>query len=157
MNGCGVEVSSLADTGANGYLFLNQSLAEFLVKAVGAKIGRLPFKVPIRGYNGSVRSFAKQFIRLHLTIDGRLIKNCPLIVMDLGDQDLIIGIKWLRRFKIQLDPCYSRFRWPSDYPPNPTWERILKIPYTSGKLQRENHDFQADANRRDRVIAQDVK
>lgn len=155
MNGCGVEIQALADTGANGYLFINQTLANFLIKSIGAKIQDLPYSVPIRGYNSSIRSLAKQFIRLHLTVDGRLIKNCPFIIMDLGDQDMILGLKWFRHFRVRLDSHQNRLLWPSAYPPTPSWVKILRIPYTSGKSLRVNSYFQTDVNRRDKAIYHD--
>ena len=54
MNGCGVSLHSLADTGANGYLFLNTALAVRLSKALDVKIERLPYSVPIRGFKSQV-------------------------------------------------------------------------------------------------------
>ena len=93
MNGFGIKLYSLADTGANGYLFLNRPLAVKLSKALGAPIQRLPYSVPIRGYQGCVQSYAANYIRLHLTIDGRRVYNCPFVILDLGSPDIIIGIK----------------------------------------------------------------
>jgi hypothetical protein len=40
--------------------------------------------------------------------------------MDLGSQDCIIGIKWLNRFRVQLDPSRNRIVWPAKYPINYT-------------------------------------
>ena len=37
--------------------------------------------------------------------------------MDLGTQDCIIGIKWLRRFQLSLDTVRNRIVWPAKYPP----------------------------------------
>jgi predicted aspartyl protease len=137
MYGCGVDIKALVDTGANGFLFIHSSLARYLSQALGAKTYNLPYSVPIRGYNSKVQNTINQFIRLHLTVEGRLIKNCPMLILDLGDQDMILGIKWLRRFRIKLDPYHNRFTWPSCYPPTPSWERILRVPYPIGPPQTE--------------------
>ena len=51
-----------------------------------------------------------------MIIDGRKVRNCPFIIVDLGSQDCIIGIKWLRRFKLGLDTERSRLVWPAKYP-----------------------------------------
>ena len=51
-----------------------------------------------------------------MIIDGRKVRNCPFIVVDLGSQDCIIGIKWLKRFKLKLDTEHSRLIWPERYP-----------------------------------------
>ncbi len=69
MNGFGVSLSALADTGANGFLFVNRTLAGRLSDALGVKIQRLPHSVPIKGFQDSIRSYATHYMRLHLTID----------------------------------------------------------------------------------------
>ncbi|KAG4441240.1 hypothetical protein IFR05_003288 [Cadophora sp. M221] len=43
MNGCGVALSALADTGANGYLFVNRTISRRLSEALGAKIQPSPY------------------------------------------------------------------------------------------------------------------
>lgn len=156
MNGCGVDLHSLADTGANGFLFLNRSLARRLSRSLGSEIRDLPYPISIRGFDGNSREKANQFIRLHLTLDGRRIRNCPFIILDLGNQDAIIGLKWMRRFKVRLDPTHNRFIWPTDYPPTPMLAREIKLPYFSGKVQRLHLNHQSDANRRDQAISQQI-
>ena len=145
MNGLGVSLKALADTGANGYLFVNRSLARRLKEALGVELQQLPYTVPIRGYQNKVQSHVSQYIRLHLSVDGRRIYNCPFVVLDLGNQDVIIGIKFMRRMRLRLDTGKTRFIWPPEYPPTPVWRRdlILELP------DRHDINYQADANRRD--------
>ena len=110
MNGCGIDLHSLADTGANGFLFINRPLAIRLARMLGTPMQPLPYAVLVGGYDGKSKTYVKHFIRLHLTIDGRRIHNCPFIVLDLGNQDVIIGLKWIRRFKVLLDLVRNCFR-----------------------------------------------
>jgi len=56
MNGCGIDIHALTDTGANGFLFLNRPLAKQLSKSLGIKIQKLPYTVQIRGYDGVTSS-----------------------------------------------------------------------------------------------------
>jgi hypothetical protein len=157
MNGCGIDLHSLADTGANGFLFLNRPLAKRLSKSLSTKIQRLPYQIPIKGFDGNTQHYANQFIRLHLTIDGRRIRNCPFIVLDLGNQDVIIGIKWMRRFKVRLDPQHNQFIWPNEYPPTPNLSREIKLPYFPEQRRVHGHcKHQSDANRRDRALEQEM-
>jgi hypothetical protein len=148
MNGLGVALHSLADTGANGYLFLNRHLAVRLSRALNVKIQQLPYTVPIRGYQSQIQSHVSEYIRLHLTIDNRRIYNCPFVIIDLGEQDMIIGRKWMSRFKILLDPENSRFIWPSEHPPTPLWSKELLIPFNSRALLKNHINHQQDADRR---------
>jgi hypothetical protein len=84
MNGFGVSLQALADTGANGYLFVNQTIAGRLSKALGTEIRQLPFLVPIKGFKDGIYTQASHYIRLHLTIEGRRVYNCPFVILDIG-------------------------------------------------------------------------
>ena len=114
--GLGVRLHSLVDTGAQGFLFLNSTIAPSLSQALRTPIRKLPFKVHVKGFQDQITSPVTEYIRLHIVIDGRKVRNCPFIVVDLGSQDCIIGIKWLKRFKLKLDTEHSRLLWPEKYP-----------------------------------------
>ena len=157
MGGCGIKTRGLIDTGANGYLFLNRPLAVQLAESLGLRIRKLPYSTPIRGYDSQTHSQATQYIRLHLNIDGRRIRNCPLIVLNLGQQDLIIGNKWMKHFKVLLDPSRNRILWPSEYPPTPHHGRDILISLKPRKTQVPLPNVQLDADRRDLAIYQDEK
>ena len=109
------------------------------------------------GFDGKTKVSVNQFIRLHLTIDGRRIRNCPFLVLDLGIQDVIIGIKWMRRFRVHLDPERNKLIWPSDAPPNPHLAKEIKLPYSFPKLQAKFLNHQADANRRDLALEDQMR
>jgi len=156
MNGCGIDLHSLADTGANGFLFINRPLAKRLSQSLGTPLRTLPYPVSVGGFDGKTQTSVNQYIRLHLTIDGRRILNCPFIVLDLRHQDVIIRIKWMRRFKVFLDPEHNQLIWPSDTPPTPSLTREIKLPYHSPRVSKYlNH--QSDANRRDRKLENEMK
>ena len=156
MNGVGISTWALADTGANGFLFLNRPLARTLASACDVKIQKLPYAIPVRGYQDSVRSRVNEYVRLHLTIDGRKMYNCPFIILDLGKQDCIIGLKWMSKFRILLDPTQSRFRWPSDYPPTYSAAKEMIIPHRNPHASPDTvRRIQADVARRDYAIEQD--
>jgi predicted aspartyl protease len=157
MNGCGIDLHSLADTGANGFLFINRPLARRLSQSLNTPLHRLPYAVPVGGFDGKTKVSVNQFIRLHLTIDGRRIRNCPFLILDLGNQDVIIGIKWMRRFRVHLDPERNKLIWPSDAPPNPHLAKEIKLPYFSPKLQAKSLNHQADANRRDQALEDQMR
>jgi transposase InsO family protein len=152
MNGLGIELQPLADTGANGYLFLNRPVAARLSRAIGTPIQKLPYSVPIRGFKENIATYVDSYIRLHLTIDGRKIYNCPFIILDLGHQDAIIGNKWMKHFKLKIDTVKQKFIWPSDHPPTPIWSKEILMPYQPTSLQLRYQDYQKDADYRDKLI-----
>ncbi|USP82886.1 uncharacterized protein yc1106_10160 [Curvularia clavata] len=61
--------------------------------------------------------------------------------MDLGTQDCIIGIKWLRRFQLRLDTSRNRIVWPAKYPliydPAPPIFVQLKQPSIDADVERD--------------------
>jgi predicted aspartyl protease len=114
--GLGVRLHSLVDTGAQGFLFLNSNIAHSISQALRTPLRKLPFRVQVKGFQDQITSPVTQYLRLHMIIDGRKVRNCPFIVVDLGSQDCIIGIKWLKRFKLKLDTERSRLIWPEKYP-----------------------------------------
>lgn len=115
-NGLGVRLITLVDTGAQGYLFLNSRIAHSICSSLRTPIRKLPFKFTVRGYQDQITSPVTEYVRLHLTIDGRKLLNVPFLILDLGSQDCIIGNQLLRRFKILLDTERSRLIWPAKYP-----------------------------------------
>lgn len=104
------------DTGAQGYLFLNSKIASSISVALRQPIRKLPYQVMVRGFKDQISSSVTHYIRLHLKIDGRKILNCPFVILDLGAQDCIIGLRWLKRFRIMLDTDRLRMVWPPQYP-----------------------------------------
>jgi predicted aspartyl protease len=127
MNGVGIALQALADTGAHGYLFLSRTLADQLVRSLGISYQTFPYPMQITGYDGKRATQVTQYLRLHLTIDGRRIYNAPFIVLDLGKHDCIIGVKLMRRFKLLLDPSRNRFKWPTEYPRTNAFARDILI------------------------------
>jgi hypothetical protein len=87
-----------------------------------------------------------------MIIDGRKILNCPFVIVDLGSQDCIIGIKWLKRFKLKLDTDRSRLIWsdkhPATYDPAPPILMTLNQPAHS-------KDVALDIKRRDKLWEQE--
>ena len=90
-NGYSVTTSTLIDSGANGFVFIDTLCAVDLAKFFGLRTERLPHEVPVRGYDGIAGDPITHFLRLHLTVDGRRQYNIPLLILNLGSYDLILG------------------------------------------------------------------
>lgn len=148
MNGYAFALHTLADTGAEAFLIINRPLAVRLSKALRTPIELLPYCVPLKGFKGGVQAHAEQYIRLHLTIDGRKIYNCPFVILDLN-QEVIIGIKWMRRFRLDLDTVKSRFKWPVDHPPTESWAKEILLHHSNKTSKQQQQVYQRDAERRD--------
>ena len=75
-------------------------------------------------------------------------------ILDLGTQDCIIGLKWIARFRVLLDPLHHRFIWPSCYPPTPRVSQEILLPLIR-KTVHHCPDAQADADQRSHALEQD--
>jgi hypothetical protein len=112
-NGFGNSLNALADTGANGLAFINTSCAVDAAKFFDTKVIRLKDPCPVRGYDGKPGK-ATHVIILHLRVDGRRQKNVPMLILDLGQQDLILGRKWFEEHDIWMDIKNRRLIWPEE-------------------------------------------
>jgi predicted aspartyl protease len=150
--GYGVKVNSLVDTGAQGFLFLSSTIAQSVSESLQVPIQRLPFKILVKGFQDQIQTPVHRCIRLHMRIDGRTIRNCPFVIMDLGSQDCIIGVKWLRQFRLQLDSYRNRLLWPTEY--LSTYDASLPILMTLAQ-PKYRRTVELDIARRDALWEQD--
>ena len=154
-NGYLVNASSLIDSGANGFAFIDTLLATDIATFFKLKFQRLPRPLGVKGYNGKLGKSITHILRLHLTIDGRRQYNIPLLVLDLGSHDLILGRKWLDYFNLLLNVRERRLMWPPDLPPSHLLiqeivvprEAMLPVPKHSPSL-----GYQQDVEDRDRAF-----
>jgi predicted aspartyl protease len=102
-NGYSVKLEALADSGANGFVFIDTLYAIDLVKFLSIKIQQLPQAISVKGYNRKNRSVITHILQLYLTIDRHCQYNLPLLILDLGSHDLILGYKWFDYFDMFID------------------------------------------------------
>lgn len=150
--GYGIRINALVDTGAQGFLFISSTIAKSLSKALHISIQSLPYPVMVKGFSDRIRTPVRHYIRLHMRIDGRLIRNCPLVIMDLGTQDCIIGMRWLKRFKLRLDTDRNRIIWPAKYPKTYEANKTLLMQLEQKTIGLE---AQRDMERRETLWEQD--
>ena len=70
-NGYGINTSTLVDTGANGFAFMNSSFAIEATRFLNVKATRLPQPISVRAFNGEQNNTITHALILNLTIDGR--------------------------------------------------------------------------------------
>jgi transposase InsO family protein len=158
-NGRGVSLKSLLDTGANGFTFIDAALAADIAKHTGARARKLPWHVPVKGYNGSFGKAITHYIRLHLTVDGRKQMNVPFLILDLGQHEMILGRRWMECCKIQVDLAKRRLVWPADYGPTTkvitSQDQVVPRATIVPVLRVPDPTHQQDADRRDHAMAMD--
>ena len=151
LNGFSFPMTTLADTGANGSLFIDRQRAVEIARFYDTKIQRLDTTAETKGFNGRQGPSITHAIILHLIIDNRRFLNQTFLLVDLGQHDMIIGRRWLAEQDVWMDVRNRRLIWPNECVPTdevrlattrPLPKRILKRP-------TPNPDHQADVERRD--------
>ena len=154
-NGTSVALYTLIDSRANRFIFVNILFAIDLARSFNITTARLPSSIQVKGYDGRPGKPVTHYIRLHLTVDQRRQYNVPLLILDLGSHDIIIGRKWLAYFDVLPDCRRRRLVWPDKLPPSYSvakeirWNRQDLIPAPKVLSHQE------DADRRDRAFNAD--
>ena len=147
---------ALGDTGANGFLFINSELATLLIRHCGARSKPLPRAISVTGYDGKSNSRITHYVRLTLQIDNRRFVRMPFCIAPLGKHDVIIGRKWFGYFKIDLAIADRKLLWPQSLPPTYFFDKLIEVSRESMAPQQVDPLDQADAERRDRALDEEI-
>ena len=98
-----IQTKALTDTRANGIAFINTLYIVDNANFLNLKAERLPNLITVRGYNRKAQNSITHFLWLYITIDRQRQYNIPLLILDLGLYDCILGCKWLEYFGILVD------------------------------------------------------
>src|SRR5437667_12319327 len=87
-NGLGIKTSSLMDTRANGYTFIDMKFAKTIERYLG--VPPTPLKVPckVRGFDGQQTTPIMYSVELALMVDGWRICT-PILIMGLDEHNMI--------------------------------------------------------------------
>lgn len=110
-------MTSLADTGTNGSLFLDRQRTVELVRFYDMRIQRLEVPAETKGFDGRRGPSITHAMKLHLIVDGRRFHNQTFLLIDLGQHDLIIGCRWLAEQDVWMDVRNRRLIWPNKRDP----------------------------------------
>ena len=146
---------SLVDTGANGFSFINTSFAISLAKFLNIQAKKLVRPIPIKGYNGQYGNQATHILILNLTIDKHYQTDIPCVILDLGNHDLILGLQWMSKYKIWLNPSDRTIIWPEDQEQHISFHRDITVSKRElGALQSQKIDqgHQDDIRRREEAF-----
>ncbi len=90
-NGLGIKIRTLIDTGANGFIFIDQKLAKKASQFLDAPMQTLPVACKVKGFDGQRADPITQYLDLNLHIDGQKQTKLHILIVQLGGQDLILG------------------------------------------------------------------
>ncbi|MGH7240354.1 MAG: retropepsin-like aspartic protease [Candidatus Saccharimonadales bacterium] len=158
-HGISVPTQSLADTGANGRLFMDTQLGIDLAKSFQIKLQRLPTPGRTKGFDGTPGTPITHVIFLNFRVNGRRFLNSPFLLADLGQHDIIIGRKWMADQDVWLDVKNRQLFWPDDRTPEDILSEPANTVVPKEILQRPaiNPIHQADMERRDKLFERKVR
>ena len=126
-----------------------------LAKYLNMKAQWLPKPLTVKGYNGQNGNPITHILRLHLKIDGRRQYNLPLLILDLGNHDLILGWGWLVNFWILVDAANCCLRWSEDLQPSYSAIKEVVVKQTAIIPVSHSPEHQQDADTRNEAFEQD--
>ncbi|KKA22077.1 Gag/polymerase/env polyprotein [Rasamsonia emersonii CBS 393.64] len=149
---------NIRDTGANGFIFIDTNLATLIAKTFGLHTVPLGREYAVQGYDGKSEAPVTHAIFMTLEVDGRRQNNLPMLIVNLGRHDIILGRKWFAQFGVLPDCKNQRLLWPSEraafdevaaQTTRPLPRKILK------RADTIQMNYQKDADRRDRLMEQE--
>ena len=111
-NGLSFPMTTLADTGVNGYLFMNTKKAIELARFYDIHTERLKQPAKTKGFCRSEGPQITHAIKMHFIMGGRRFLDQPFLILDLGQHDVIIGQQWFKQQDMWLDVWNQWLVWP---------------------------------------------
>jgi hypothetical protein len=115
----------LINTGATGYGFINETIAQQVCKTLSIQPIPLSRPKPIRGFNGHLAKPITHAIYPSLTIQSHSERTAPLLITRLGQHPMILGKTWLNTHGVLTDMLHDKLifrpnRCDYDLPTSPT-------------------------------------
>jgi transposase InsO family protein len=154
-NGYAISLSSLADTGANGPIFINRDLAIEAARFFSLNTIRLPTPCGTKGFNGEPGApITHAIVVPQFWISGRRFRNVPMLIAELGQHQMILGRGWMETNDVWIDVPNRRLVWPEERSQQEEIAEKLNvsIPLQILKRLKISAAQQKDADRRDKLF-----
>jgi Retroviral aspartyl protease len=149
-NGMSVTLSSLADSGAGGYVFIRRQLAIQLSRRMGIPIEKTEDTLKLHGYDGTESKEIQEVFTCTLDVRGRRIVDTPMVVVEMH-HDIILGREWFARQDVLIDCKRRKLIWPDKRREYVAAHELVLAKETL-EVGRPNLKHQQDVERRDRVM-----
>lgn len=150
-DGVAIQLKALVDTGAQAWLLADRSVCNAINKAWSLPRTTYERPVTIKGFENRPVQVIDSSISADLQIRGRSFTNQPLLETDLGQRpefQVIIGLRFLANYKLNLDCQRKRLLFPQTLPYNHIFQRDILVPIRN-LLPAKNAKAQASMERRD--------
>jgi len=95
-----IDLYALTNTKANGFAFINTACAINTAKFLNVQATQLEKPIKVKGFDGKQGHAVTYILTLYLFINRRRQTNLPFCILDLGNHDIILRLKWMEYFDI---------------------------------------------------------
>jgi hypothetical protein len=99
-NGYRITLFTLINFRVNGFTFINTAYINNISIFLNLKPKPLIQSIIPKGFNRQLGKAITYILTLHLSINGQRQKDIPFIILDLGNYNIILGLKWMSYFNI---------------------------------------------------------
>jgi hypothetical protein len=92
-NGYGITLSALVDSGANGFVFIDTAYANNISTFLNLKPEPLVQPIIPKGFDRQPSKAVTYMLTLHLSLDGQRQEDILFMILDLGNHNIILGLK----------------------------------------------------------------
>jgi hypothetical protein len=143
---------ALADSGADGYLFVSTAFAKRLRELLQVKRFRDFRPLPVGGFdNNGATQWINSTVRGHLTVQGRTVYDAPFLVID-SSHDVMIGRKWFEHHDVLIDCKRRRLLFPPEWEPDPHWKKGANIPLDQSPAKSLDQKAEEGIRRREKLM-----
>ena len=109
----------------------------------------------VKEYNRQNGNPITHILCLHLKFNDQRQYNLSLLILDLGNHDLILGWGWLVNFWILVDAANCYLQWSEDLQPSYSAIKEVMIKQTAVILISHSSEHQQDADTQNETFKQD--
>ena len=152
-NGLQLRINILLDTGANASAFVHKKWKAIIAERLQLQTQQLQKKIPTVGHTEQVTDHISEAVQVNLIIDKHRIPTWVMFI-DTGHHDAILGRIWFAKHHVLVDSAHRRLIWPKNTEYN-AQKQLVVARKEWQTIPRVEADHQADADRRDKLMAQE--
>ncbi|KAI1002534.1 hypothetical protein K3495_g5666 [Podosphaera aphanis] len=156
-DGISINILALPDSGAHGFCFIDRQVTQSACDGLNLHPYTLAKPITPKGYNGVPGRIITKFVVFTMKIDGHTLDQTPFLVLDLGNQDVILGDGWMAHFDVLPDRKNRKLFWRTPPIQKISFAGNLQIPRSLLRKPNPLRCHQLNANRWSQLMEHDDK
>ena len=110
-----INATTLVNTCATGYGFINEKFAEIVCQTLKIEPQRLTKSKPIQRFDGRAAQPVTHTIYFILSLENHSKSLAPLLITKLGHHRMLLGRLWMKKYGVLLDMINNSITFSSRY------------------------------------------